>query len=65
MLGEAFYKAFNKDYELKCTDINVNENWLSSLDFLDCDGWDQPKAFNLKNNQMLNYFWDRITSSNI
>ena len=21
MLGEAFYKVFNKDYELKCTDI--------------------------------------------
>jgi len=33
MLGEAFYKQFNNNYELKCTDIDVNENWLSYLDF--------------------------------
>jgi dTDP-4-dehydrorhamnose reductase len=33
MLGDAFYKIFNKDYELKCTDKNVNENWISFLDF--------------------------------
>ena len=35
MLGEAFYKQFNNDYELKCTDIDVNEDWLSYLDFRD------------------------------
>ena len=35
MLGEAFYKVFNEDYVLKCTDIDVNEKWLSSLDFRD------------------------------
>lgn len=33
MLGEAFYKNFKNDYELKCVDIDVNENWLSHLDF--------------------------------
>ena len=33
MLGEAFYKVFTEDYELKCTDIDPNENWISSLDF--------------------------------
>ena len=33
MLGDAFYKQFNNNYELKCTDIDVNENWLSYLDF--------------------------------
>ena len=32
MLGEAFYKQFSAEYELKCTDIDVNENWLSYLD---------------------------------
>jgi dTDP-4-dehydrorhamnose reductase len=32
MLGDAFYKHFNNNYELKCTDIDVNENWLSYLD---------------------------------
>lgn len=33
MLGEAFYKQFKDDYKLKCTDINVNDSWLSYLDF--------------------------------
>ena len=33
MLGEAFYKQFKDDYILKCTDIDVNETWLSKLDF--------------------------------
>ena len=35
MLGEAFYKKFNNEYELKCTDIDVNEPWLSFTDFRD------------------------------
>ncbi len=35
MLGEAFYKQFSNDYELKCTDIDINEEWLSYLDFRD------------------------------
>ncbi len=33
MLGEAFYTQFKDQYELKCTDIDVNEKWLSRLDF--------------------------------
>lgn len=33
MLGEAFYYQFNDEFELKCTDIDVNEEWLSYLDF--------------------------------
>ncbi len=33
MLGEAFYKQFKEDYQLKCTDIEVNEKWLAYLDF--------------------------------
>ena len=37
MLGEAFYRVFSKDYELMCTDIDVNEDWLSYLDFRDLD----------------------------
>ena len=35
MLGEAFYKLFNEKYNLKCTDIDVNEKYLSCLDFRD------------------------------
>jgi len=35
MLGEAFYKQFNDDYILRCTDKDVNEPWLSFLDFRD------------------------------
>ena len=33
MLGDAFYHVFKSDYELKCTDIDINENWLEYLDF--------------------------------
>jgi dTDP-4-dehydrorhamnose reductase len=35
MLGEAFYKQFKEDYELKCTDKDVNDSWLEYLDFRD------------------------------
>lgn len=39
MLGEGFHKVFSKNYELKCTDIDVNEKWLSYLDFRDLDAY--------------------------
>tara|TARA_B100000315_G_C14536221_1_gene568599 strand:+ start:433 stop:1374 length:942 start_codon:yes stop_codon:yes gene_type:complete len=39
MLGDAFYKEFGNQYYLKCTDIDVNEDWLSYLDFRDFDGY--------------------------
>jgi len=35
MLGEAFYTQFNSEFEIKCTDKDVNDNWLSFLDFRD------------------------------
>ena len=39
MLGEAFYTQFKNDFELKCTDIDLNENWLSYLDFRDYEAY--------------------------
>jgi len=39
MLGEAFYEQFKDRYELKCTDKDVNEQWLSFLDFRDLDAY--------------------------
>jgi dTDP-4-dehydrorhamnose reductase len=39
MLGEAFYLQFNQDFELKCTDKDVNESWLSFLDFRDYEAY--------------------------
>ena len=39
MLGEAFYTHFKDDYILKCTDKDVNETWLSFLDFRDFDAY--------------------------
>ncbi len=39
MLGEAFQKTFAKDSVLKCTDIDINEPWLSHLDFRDLDAY--------------------------
>jgi len=41
MLGEAFYMHFKEDHELKCTDIDVNEKWLSYLDFRDFNSYRQ------------------------
>jgi len=39
MLGEAFHKQFQTDYDLKCTDIDVNEQWLEYLDFRDYEAY--------------------------
>ena len=39
MLGEAFYTQFKNDYTLKCTDVDVNEKWLSFLDFRDFENY--------------------------
>ncbi|HEY2722925.1 MAG TPA: sugar nucleotide-binding protein, partial [Chitinophagaceae bacterium] len=46
MLGEAFYQKFRDDYELMCTDIDVNEDWLDEMDFRDYDNYrKQVKKF--------------------
>ena len=39
MLGEAFNKQFKNEYKIKCTDKDVNEEWLSFLDFRDFDAY--------------------------
>jgi dTDP-4-dehydrorhamnose reductase len=39
MLGEAFHRVFGGDSELRCTDIDVNADWLSYLDFRDFDAY--------------------------
>lgn len=39
MLGEAFYRQFKDDYILKCTDKDVNDSWLSYLDFRDLEAY--------------------------
>lgn len=39
MLGEAFHAQFQQTHELKCTDIDVNEPWLSYCDFRDRDAY--------------------------
>lgn len=39
MLGEAFYQQFKGEYTLKCTDKDVNEEWLSFLDFRDFEAY--------------------------
>ena len=45
MLGEAFHAHFS-DREVRCTDIDVNAEWLSYLDFRDLDAYrDDVKTF--------------------
>lgn len=39
MLGEAFHQEFKDDFDLKCTDKDVNANWLSYLDIRDYDAY--------------------------
>lgn len=39
MLGEAFYANFKDEFELKCTDKDVNSDWLSFLDFRNFDSY--------------------------
>ncbi|MCH2033318.1 MAG: NAD(P)-dependent oxidoreductase [Tenacibaculum sp.] len=47
MLGEAFYTQFKGDFDLKCTDKDVNEDWLSFLDFRDAEAYEKDvKEFN-------------------
>jgi len=41
MLGEAFYIQFKDDYDIKCTDKDVNAPWLSYLDFRDYEAYKQ------------------------
>lgn len=47
MLGEAFYKQFKDEYQLKCTDKDVNEEWLSILDFRDYEAY-KKEVFEFK-----------------
>lgn len=47
MLGEAFYTQFKDKYEIKCTDKDVNEDWISFLDFRDFESYKKEViAFN-------------------
>jgi len=39
MLGEAFYECFKVGYDLKCTDIDVNDSWLSYCDIRDLEAY--------------------------
>ncbi|NQU33872.1 MAG: NAD(P)-dependent oxidoreductase [Bacteroidetes bacterium] len=39
MLGEAFYTQFKDEYEIKCTDKDVNADWISFLDFRDFEAY--------------------------
>ena len=39
MLGLAFYQEFRNHYNLRCSDIDINEEWLSYLDFCDYNAY--------------------------
>ena len=41
MLGSAFYEIYSSDYNIKCTDIDINEKWLSLLDFRNLDKYEK------------------------
>jgi len=39
MLGEAFYQKFKNEYEILITDKDVNEDWITHLDFRNYDDY--------------------------
>lgn len=41
MLGSSFYEVFKESYSVKCTDIDVNADWLSYLDFRDLRSYEK------------------------
>lgn len=44
MLGEGFHDVLNPRHTLKCTDIDLNSDWLSFLDFRDFDAYRRDVA---------------------
>lgn len=44
MLGEAFYKVFGDEFDVRVTDIDVNESWISHIDFRDLDSYSADVA---------------------
>ena len=47
MLGEAFYNIFKDQYEIKCSDIDLNASWLEYLDFRDFESY-KKAVFNFR-----------------
>jgi dTDP-4-dehydrorhamnose reductase len=47
MLGEAFHEKFGSDYELMCTDKDLNDSWIWFLDFRNFDDY-RNKVFGFK-----------------
>jgi dTDP-4-dehydrorhamnose reductase len=47
MLGEAFYAQFKDEFEIKCTDKDVNDTWLSFLDFRNFEAY-KKEVFDFK-----------------
>ena len=41
MLGDAFHTEFGNDYVLKCSDIDLNESWLTYCDIRDLKQYEQ------------------------
>ncbi len=41
MLGDAFYKCLIKKNDLKCTDIDLNEDWLEYLDIRNLNSYEE------------------------
>ena len=44
MLGEGFHDVLAEKHELRCTDIDVNDDWLAFLDFRDFDAYRREVA---------------------
>ncbi len=52
MLGDAFYKVFRNNYNLKCSDKIKNEDWIYTLDFTNFNNYKQD-VYNHKTNILI------------
>lgn len=39
MLGDGMYQVFKDDYEVKCTDKNITDDWVGYMDFRDFEAY--------------------------
>ena len=51
-VSEAFYNMFSKHYTIRCSDKNINEKWLTELDFTDYEKY-QDEVINFKTDLLI------------
>ena len=59
MLGKAFYQEFKNNYNLTCTDIDLNESWLTYNDFGDLESY-KELCFKIRPDILIHLAWQGL-----